>query len=299
MLNILVKEDLVLYIKLFDEFLNEWKCHVSFLNSYDIINFYGFTENPDTLKYMVVMDYASKGNLRENLIRVIKYNWKQKLYMLYEIITGLSDIHEQHLIHCDFHDGNILNHEDKSEDKLYVCDLGLCQPVKSLLKEHSIYGVVPFMAPEVLRGKSYTPASDVYSFSMIMWEFTSGVPPFNDRAHDFKLSLSICEGERPEIIENTPQCYVDLMKKCWDGDPLKRPSSKEVLNIIGEWIFLPYDKKLEDINEELKCKIMKFINAPIGYNNLTTESHPQACCTSRLLDFNSKKLNEILEIIRY
>ncbi|CAB5212255.1 unnamed protein product [Rhizophagus irregularis] len=111
--------------------------------------------------------------------------------------------------------------------------------------------------------------------------------------------LSICEGERPEIIENTPQCYVDLMKKCWDGDPLKRPSSKEVLNIIGEWIFLPYDKKLEDINEELKCKIMKFINAPIGYNNLTTESHPQACCTSRLLDFNSKKLNEILEIIRY
>ncbi|UZO11887.1 uncharacterized protein OCT59_003440 [Rhizophagus irregularis] len=162
MLNILVKEDLVLYIKLFDEFLNEWKCHVSFLNSYDIINFYGFTENPDTLKYMVVMDYASKG-------------------------------------------------------------------------------------------------------------------------------------ERPEIIENTPQCYVDLMKKCWDGDPLKRPSSKEVLNIIGEWIFLPYDKKLEDINEELKCKIMKFINAPIGYNNLTTESHPQACCTSRLLDFNSKKLNEILE----
>ena len=67
------------------------------------------------------------------------------------------------------------------------------------------------MAPEVLRGKPYTLASDIYSFSMIMWEFTSGVPPFNDRAHDLQLCLSICKGERPKIIENTPQCYVNLM----------------------------------------------------------------------------------------
>ncbi|PKK62781.1 hypothetical protein RhiirC2_759177 [Rhizophagus irregularis] len=41
---------------------------------------------------------------------------------------------------------------------------------------------------------------------------------------------------------------------------------------------------------------MEFINAPIGHNNnLSTESHPQAYYTSRLLDFTSKQLNEILE----
>ncbi|EXX63936.1 kinase-like domain-containing protein [Rhizophagus irregularis DAOM 181602=DAOM 197198] len=275
-----------------NEFLNEWKYHESCLDSSNIINLYGFTNNPDTLLYMVVMDYANKGNLRENLTRIIKNNWNQKLYMLYEVISGLNKIHEQNLIHCDFHDGNILNHNN---DKVYISDLGLCQSVKSFLKKYDIYGVIPFMAPEILRGKSYTPASDIYSFSMIMWEFTSGVPPFNNRAHDLQLSLSICKGERPEIIENTPQYYVDLMKKCWDEDPLKRPSSKEVLNIIKEWIFLPYRKKIRDINEELKCNILKFINAPIGYNNLATEPHPQAHYTSRLLDFTSKELNEILE----
>ncbi|RGB39980.1 hypothetical protein C1646_688808, partial [Rhizophagus diaphanus] len=100
--------------------------------------------------------------------------------------------------------------------------------------------------------------SDIYSFSMLMWEFTSGISPFNNRAHDIQLSLSICKGERPKIIENTPQCYVDLMKKCWVESPLKRPSSKE-------------------------------------HNNLAAESHPQTYYTSRLLDFTSKKLNEILE----
>ncbi|RGB27779.1 kinase-like domain-containing protein [Rhizophagus diaphanus] len=149
------------------------------------------------------------------------------------------------------------------------------------------------MAPEVLRGKSYTPASDMYSFSMIMWELTSGVPPFNNRAHDIQLSLSICEGERPEIIENTPQCYVDLMKECWNEDSSKRPSASKVKVVIENWIFRPDDD--EEINEELKSNIMEFINAPIGqYNKLVTESHPQACYRSRLLDFTSKKLNEMI-----
>ncbi|EXX71517.1 kinase-like domain-containing protein [Rhizophagus irregularis DAOM 181602=DAOM 197198] len=276
-----------------NEFLKEWEYHTSVLSSYDIINIYGFTEDPNTSKYIIVMYYANKGNLRENLTRLVKSNWNQKLFMLYEIISGLSKIHKKKLIHCDFHDGNILNNIEKNKDKIYISDLGLCQPIKSFLKKYDIYGVIPFMAPEVLRGKSYTPASDIYSFSMIMWEFTSGTPPFNNRAHDLQLSLSICKGERPEIIENTPQCYVNLMKKCWNEDPLKRPSSEEVCNIIKEWIIPP--DKIENINEELKCNIAEFINAPIGHNNLVTESHPKACYTSRLLDFTSKKLNEILE----
>ncbi|CAB5375789.1 unnamed protein product [Rhizophagus irregularis] len=83
----------------------------------------------------------------------------------------------------------------------------------------------------------------------------------------------------------------DLMKKCWNEDPLKRPSSKIVLKIIEKWIFRLDD---DEINEELKRNIMEFINAPIGHNNLVTKSHPKACYTSRLLDFNSKELNEML-----
>ncbi|POG65393.1 kinase-like domain-containing protein [Rhizophagus irregularis DAOM 181602=DAOM 197198] len=181
--------------------------------------------------------------------------------MLYQNVSGLSKIHEQNLIHCDFHDGNILIHRDKKdkEDKVYICDFGLCQPVKSFLIEYDYYGVIP---------------------------------PFNNRTHDVYLCLSICkDGERPEIIENTPQCYVDLMKKCWNEDPLRRPSSKEVLKIIEKWIFYSYE-----VSEELKSNIMEFINAPIGqHNNLVNESHPQACDTSSLLNFTSKELNEILE----
>src|SRR5687768_15258053 len=124
----------------------------------------------------------------------------------------------------------------------------------STSKKNDIYGVLPFVAPEVLRGKPYTPASDIYSFSMIMWEFTSGIPPFDDEEHDFLLALSICEGERPEIIENTQRCYMDLMKSCWDEDPLKRPNASEIKTILQNWY-----KWIRDINhaDEESEKIKK------------------------------------------
>ena len=50
--------------------------------------------------------------------------------MLHRIIKGLNEIHKQGLIHCDFHDGNILNHD---EDQVFISDLGLCKPAKSSL----------------------------------------------------------------------------------------------------------------------------------------------------------------------
>jgi len=165
---------------------------------------------------------------------------------------------------------------------------------ESEFQKNDIYGVLPFVAPEVLRGKPYTLASDIYSFSMIMWEFTSEIPPFNDRAHDFQLSLSICKGERPEIVENTPQCYVDLMKKCWDKDPLKRPNASEIQNVIGNWESIITD---EYVDKESNI-MMEFYKADTNILNISdiirNKSHSQAYHTSRLLDFTIK-LNEVLD----
>ncbi|CAB5383476.1 unnamed protein product [Rhizophagus irregularis] len=259
------------YLDNSDESLKEFLNELKIIKYAEIIKIYGFTKNPNTLNYMLMMKYTSE---------------------------GLNKIHEEGLIHYNFHDGNILCHKYEEENTygVFISDyIGLHYLTKSFLKENDIYGIIPFMAPEILRGQPYTQASDIYNFSMVMWEFISGIPPFNDKAHDFQLALSICKGERPEIIENTPQCYIDLMKKCWDEDPLKRPSTKEILDIFNAWVLLPFRAKAKEINEELKSNIMEFINAPIEHNNHIVKSHPQACYTSHLLDFTSKELNEILE----
>ncbi len=111
------------------------------------------------------MNYAEGGSLRKNLQNMVEDKWIIKLRKLQDIISGLKVIHLQKLIHCDFHHGNILN----KQYILFISDLGLCKPMEyyqSTSKKDDIYGVLPFVAPEVLRGKPYTLASDIYSFSM-------------------------------------------------------------------------------------------------------------------------------------
>ncbi|GES97126.1 kinase-like domain-containing protein [Rhizophagus clarus] len=105
-----------------------------------------------------------------------------------------------------------------------------------------------------------------------MWEFTSGIPPFKYEEHDFHLSISICEGERPGIIENTPKCFVDLMEKCWDTDPENRPTIKELEYKISEWIRCinryyalnrdgSYGFAVPGINSKLENDMLEFVKA--------------------------------------
>ncbi len=253
---------------------------------------------------MIVMDYAKNGCLKINLPDIVKDKWVVKLIKLNYIISGLDVIHQRKFIHCDLHHGNILILSfSYSNYILSICDLGLCKPIEYFQThtQDDIYGILPFVAPEVLRGKPYTPASDIYSFSMIMWEFISGIPPFDDRAHDFQLSFSICKGERPKIVENTPPCYIDLMKKCWDEDPLKRPNAFEIKNIIESWYKNISNRNIinENISNETRDDIIEFYEADKALkqkqiNILNTKPHPQAYHTSHSFNF-TKQLNEILE----
>ncbi|GBC14530.2 kinase-like domain-containing protein [Rhizophagus irregularis DAOM 181602=DAOM 197198] len=75
------------------------------------------------------------------------------------------------------------------------------------------------------------------------------VPPFSNKVYDnCQLILDICNGERPEIIKGTPKCYIDLMKKCWDGKPENRPTIVSLEHIITQW-FRSVSKYYE-LNEE-------------------------------------------------
>src|ERR1043166_5867385 len=71
-----------------------------------------------------------------------------------------------------------------------------------------------YIPPEVIVGKQYTPASVIFGFGILMWEISSGQPPF-DYQYDRSLAVAIVEGVRPKIVSGTPLKYEMLMKQCW------------------------------------------------------------------------------------
>src|SRR6266511_4518947 len=204
-----------------------------FFNSLRYLNkYYGITQDPVTEDFVIIMKYYKLGSLRDYITKNF-YNikWNEKLEILKRIVEGLKHLHNQKIIHKDFHSGNILYENDWD---VVISDLGIS---KSLIDDDGdeIYGVISYMAPEILQGKRYTKASDIYSFGMIMWELITGRMPFWDQNGDLELVIKICKNFRTPIIRNTPKGYIELMQKCWDSDPNRRPTTfnirKTLINI--------------------------------------------------------------------
>jgi serine/threonine protein kinase len=186
------------------------------------------------------------------------------------------------MIHRDFHTGNILIDDgiiinsNNLPIGVQISDMGLSKEADNI-DETKIYGVMPYVAPEVLRGKPYTQAADIYSFGMIMYFMLTGRQPFENRAHDQELALNICNGIRPEIPEIPglkSKLYIGLMKKCWNSNPDNRPDVKLISTILEE--------KEEDILSELKETEKYLFKKYKESKQLIT--HPQAIYTSRLLN---------------
>src|SRR5581483_5410666 len=163
-----------------------------------ICKYFGITQNPKTKNFMLITKYYELGDLTNYMINnFYNNNWFDKLIKLYFIIDGLKNIHRAGIIHKDYHSGNIFL---VATSKTPIAgDLGSNKSALSC-SDNEIYGIIPYIAPEIFQGHKYTKASDIYSFGMIMWELMTGRKSFWDRSHDTELIIEICDGLRPPIV---------------------------------------------------------------------------------------------------
>ncbi|CAG8610793.1 7776_t:CDS:2 [Paraglomus occultum] len=216
-----------------EAFLESVKTHWELFSQPYFARLYGFTQLPDTGEFMLVIQYAPYGNLHVFCQRNQMSGWKDRVRILKCIAHGIAELHKKGLVHGDLHPGNILNIDG---NRFVIGDVGTSGPANAMVRRKAMYGVLPYIAPEVLKGQEYTKRADIYSFAMIMWELAAGFRPYAGRPHDLFLAKEICDGLRPPVPAGTPKFYEDLMKACWDPNPRLRPDSQEILQTVFKWM---------------------------------------------------------------
>jgi serine/threonine protein kinase len=86
-------------------------------------------------------------------------------------------------------------------------------------------GTRRYMAPEVVRCLPYGTPSDVYSFSLVLWEILTLKTPFENETRE-SHARKVCgyRNLRPKVKLSWPRMLQKLLRDCWCADASMRPS---------------------------------------------------------------------------
>jgi serine/threonine protein kinase len=104
----------------------------------------------------MIIKFADKGNLKSNLSKNFSDMWENKINLLHQSSYDLQNFHKLGYFHRDFHNGNIL----QDHNLYFISDYGLSGLVNEHNKVFAYFGVMSYIAPEVLNGEQYTSSSD-------------------------------------------------------------------------------------------------------------------------------------------
>uniref|UniRef100_A0A672LLJ7 Fibroblast growth factor receptor n=1 Tax=Sinocyclocheilus grahami TaxID=75366 RepID=A0A672LLJ7_SINGR len=207
----------------------------------NIINLLGACTQDGPL--YVIVEYASKGNLREylrarrppgmeysyDIARVSDepLTFKDLVSCTYQVARGMEYLASQKCIHRDLAARNVLVTES---NVMKIADFGLARDVHNIdYYKKTTNGRLPvkWMAPEALFDRVYTHQSDVWSFGVLMWEiFTLGGSPYPGIPVEelFKLLKEGHRMDKPEYldlcapVEQYSPSFPDTRSSCSSGD---------------------------------------------------------------------------------
>jgi serine/threonine-protein kinase len=199
--------------------------HRNVIRIYDFLNLQG--------SYAISMEYFPSHTLSGEMPNNKPMDMGKALKYSRDMATGMNVAHQAGVIHRDLKPANILVNQD---GLLKIVDFGVAAAASSgdtqLTKTGYVIGSPKYMAPEQILGKKVDETADVYSIGVIMYEMTTGVPPYSRGDHMSVMyqhvqgKAKLCQEINPDI----PDEYATIIAKAMSVDKTKRYQSMDELN---------------------------------------------------------------------
>ena len=160
-----------------------------------------------------ITEYCERNNLGVN----------DKLILFCEVCEAVSYIHRHAILHRDLKPSNIIVSNDTH--KVKIIDFGIAKSTsvtRSTVTAHGeIVGTAAYISPEALRGETHSPASDVFSLGVILYQLLTGHIPFTGGSFDDVLRCVLySDPVRPsQIAPRLPKDIDYIVLKSLAKDP--------------------------------------------------------------------------------
>ncbi|HZS01476.1 MAG TPA: protein kinase [Chloroflexota bacterium] len=186
-----------------------------------IVKVYDYGEAEGT--YFLVMQYVPGGDLRARLQRGEPLLVPLALRLAAEAAEALAEAHAQAIVHRDVKPANLLLTE---EDQIKVTDFGIAKmlDVPALTATAALLGTPHYLAPEQAQAGAITPATDVYSLGVVLYEMLAGRRPFEGESF-VQVAMQHLHAEPPPLAElnpAVPPSVVALVERALAKDPSER-----------------------------------------------------------------------------
>ncbi|XP_061577966.1 receptor-interacting serine/threonine-protein kinase 3-like [Cololabis saira] len=204
--------------------------------------------------------------------------WPLVFRLAHEVALGMTFLHSMAVLHHDLKPSNVLLDDDL---RVKLADFGLSRTSVSALSssqetQAESGGSYKYMPPEAFN-LSYKPrrSFDIYSYGILLWSIINGEEPYPGKNFTLVKLLTRGEtGQRPRVdtlsqinVDGMKE-IVDLMQRCWDADPSKRPPFTDCIKVT-EKLFSKHKSGIREAVYKVVKKLESDTSAPDYLNSPT------------------------------
>jgi len=188
----------------------------------------------DNGQLFIVMEHIPGKDLKTILRTRGRYSVEEAIPLLVQACAGIGYAHRAGLVHCDVKPHNMIVTPD---GRLKVTDFGIARALSTIMPDERadvVWGSPQYFAPEQAVGEAPSPASDVYSLGIVLYEVLTGALPFTAPTSEELARLHLEEPPIPpsEYIPDIPPALEEIVLKILSKEPAARYRTADQLGRV-------------------------------------------------------------------